>query len=59
MISGVVLTLAGLLRYRKVKTQLEADQFQPAGFLVDMVGIFVALAGLALAGYLIYIEVRL
>jgi putative membrane protein len=59
MISGVVLTLAGLLRYRKVKTQLEADQFQPAGFLVDMVGVFVALAGLALAGYLVYIEFRL
>jgi uncharacterized membrane protein YidH (DUF202 family) len=55
--AGVVLTLAGLLRYRRTRTQLDAGEFEPAGFLVDLVAILVALFGLALAGYLIYIEV--
>jgi hypothetical protein len=38
---------------------LEAGKFEPAGFLVDLVGILVALFGLALAGYLVYIQLRL
>jgi putative membrane protein len=59
MVGGVVLTLAGLLRYRRTRDQLEAGTFEPAGFLVDLVGILVALFGLALAFYLVYIEVRL
>jgi uncharacterized membrane protein YidH (DUF202 family) len=54
--AGVVLTLAGLLRYRRTRAQLDAGAFEPAGFLVDLVGILVALFGLALAGYLVYIE---
>jgi putative membrane protein len=57
--AGVVLTLAGLLRYRKTRAQLESGTFEPAGFLVDLVAILVALFGLALAGYLVYIELRL
>jgi len=56
---GVLLTLAGLLRYRRTRDQLEAGKFEPAGFLVDLVGILVALFGLALAGYLVYIQLRL
>jgi putative membrane protein len=59
IIGGVVLTLAGLLRYRRTSAQLESGTFRPAGFLVDLVGILVALFGLALAGYLVYIELRL
>ena len=59
MIAGVLLTLAGLLRYRRTRAQLESGTFAPAGFLVDLVGILVALFGLALAGYLVYIELRL
>lgn len=59
MIAGVLLTLAGLLRYRRTRAQLESGTFEPAGFLVDLVGILVALFGLALAGYLVYIELRL
>lgn len=59
IIAGVLLTLAGLLRYRRVRGQLELGRFQPAGFVVDLVGIFVVLFGLALAGYLVYIELRL
>jgi putative membrane protein len=56
---GVLLTLAGLLRYRRTRVQLESGTFEPAGFLVDLVGILVALFGLALACYLVYIEVHL
>jgi len=59
IIAGVLLTLAGLLRYRRTRAQLESGTFEPSGFVVDLVGILVALFGLALAGYLIYIELRL
>ena len=59
IIAGVQLTVAGLIRYRRTRAQLESGTFQPAGFLVDLVGILVALFGLALGGYLVYIELRL
>jgi len=59
IIAGVVLTLAGLLRYRRTQRQLESGTFKPAGFVFDLVGILTALFGLILAGYLIYIELRL
>jgi putative membrane protein len=57
--AGVLLTLAGLLRYRRTREQLESGKFEPAGFLVDLVGILVALFGLALGGYLVYIQFQL
>jgi putative membrane protein len=57
--SGVLLTLAGLFRYRRTRDQLESGKFEPAGFLVDLVGILVALFGLALGGYLVYIQWQL
>jgi putative membrane protein len=59
IIAGVLLTLAGLVRYRKTRAQLELGTFEPAGFVVDLVGILAALFGLALAGYLVYIELYL
>jgi putative membrane protein len=59
MVAGVLLTLAGLTRYRRTRAQLDAGQFEPAGFVVDLVGILTAVFGLALAGYLVYIELRL
>ena len=59
IIAGVLLTLAGLLRYRRTRDQLESGSFEPAGFVIDLVGILTALFGLALAGYLVYIELRL
>src|SRR5271157_4519826 len=37
IIGGVLLTLAGLLRYRRTRDQLESGTFEPAGFLVDLV----------------------
>ena len=59
IVAGVLLCLAGLLRYHRTRAQLESGTFEPAGFLVDLVGILVALFGLALAVYLVYIELRL
>ncbi|MFI5058523.1 MAG: YidH family protein [Candidatus Acidiferrales bacterium] len=59
IIAGVLLTLAGLVRYRRTRAQLESGEFEPGGFVVDLVGILVALFGLVLAGYLVYIELRL
>ena len=58
ILGGVLLTLAGLLRYRRTRDQLESGRFEPAGFVIDLVGILVALFGLALAGYLVYIQLQ-
>jgi inner membrane protein YidH len=57
--TGVLLTLAGLFRYRRTRAQLESGRFEPAVFVVDLVGILTALIGLALTGYLVYVELRL
>lgn len=59
IVGGVLLTLTGLFRYRRTRILLEAGRFEPSGFVVDLVGILTALFGLALGGYLIYIEMRL
>ena len=56
---GVALTLAGWQRYRKTRDQLESGSFQPAGFVIDLVGVLTAILGLTLATYLIVIELRL
>ena len=56
ILAGVVMVVAGLMRYRKTRAQLEEGKFEPAGFVVNLVTIVTALFGLALAGYLIYVE---
>ena len=56
IVAGVLLTLAGLARYRRTRTQLDSGNFEPAGFVIDLVAVVTALFGLALGGYLIYIE---
>ena len=56
IVAGVVLVLAGLVRYRKTRAQLDAGTFEPAGFVVDLVTILTVVFGLVLAGYLIYTE---
>src|ERR1700722_525913 len=56
ILAGIVLTVAGLGRYRKTRAQLDEGKFEPAGFVVDLVTIVIVLFGLALAGYLIYTE---
>jgi uncharacterized membrane protein YidH (DUF202 family) len=52
----VAMAVAGLVRYRKVRTQLDAGTFTPAGFVVDLVTLLMVLFGLALAAYLIYTQ---
>src|SRR5271156_6805550 len=59
MVAGVALVVAGLVRYRKTRTQLDAGTFEPAGFVVDLITILTVLFGLALAAYLIYTETSL
>ena len=56
IVGGVALVVAGLVRYRKTKAQLESGTFEPAGFVVDLITILTVLFGLVLAGYLIYTE---
>ena len=59
IIAGVVVCLVGLARYRRTRDQLNAGKFAPAGFVIDLVAIVTALFGLALAAYLVYIELHL
>ena len=54
--AGVLLVVAGLVRYRKTRAQLDAGTFEPAGFVLDLITILTVVFGLALAGYLIYAE---
>jgi uncharacterized membrane protein YidH (DUF202 family) len=56
IVAGVFLVVAGLVRYRKTRVQLDKDIFEPAGFVVDLVTILTVVFGLVLAAYLIYIE---
>ena len=56
IIGGVAIVVLGLARYRKTKTLLEEGEFEPAGFVLDLITILTVLFGLALAGYLIYTE---
>jgi putative membrane protein len=52
---GVLLILGGLLRYHQTFRQIEAGEFEPAGLLVNLVGIVTALVGIGLAVYLVII----
>jgi putative membrane protein len=54
IVTGIVLALAGLNRYRRTRAQLESGRFEPAGSVIDLVAIFTVVFGLALAAYLIY-----
>jgi putative membrane protein len=56
ILAGVVMVVAGLMRYRKTRAQLDEGKFEPAGFVLDLVTILTVLFGLALAGYLFYVE---
>lgn len=56
IVSGVLLVIAGLIRYRKTRVQLDAGTFEPAGFVLDLITILTVLFGIALALYLVYIE---
>jgi putative membrane protein len=55
---GVLLIVAGLLRYRETRRHIEEDRFKPAGLLIDLVGVVTALVGVGLAVYLVFVLVR-
>src|ERR1051326_2354056 len=56
IVLGVMLVVAGLVRYRKTRVRLDQGTFEPAGVVLDLVTTLTVLFGLVLAGYLIYIE---
>lgn len=56
IVAGLLLVIAGLVRYRKTRLRLDAGAFEPAGFGLDLITIMTVLIGLALAGYLLYTE---
>ena len=58
ILAGVLVSMAGLVRYRRTREQIDSGNFQPAGFIIDLVGIVTALFGLALAAYLVYIALH-
>jgi putative membrane protein len=58
IIAGVLVCLAGLVRYRRTREQIDSGNFQPAGFIIDIVAIVTAIFGLALAAYLVFIELH-
>src|ERR1700676_1088502 len=43
IMAGVLLSLAGLFRYRRTRDQIESGRFEPAGFVLDLIGILIAL----------------
>lgn len=56
ILGGVMLIVAGLLRYRKTRVQLDTGTFEPAGVILDLVSVVLAVFGVALAVYLVFIE---
>ena len=56
IVAGVLLILAGLFRYRKTRVQIDTDSFEPAGTIIDLVAVLLALFGIVLAAYLAWIK---
>ena len=54
IVMGIFMALVSLVRYRTTMNQLNADEFQPAGAIVTVLGVIAALFGTILAVYLIY-----
>lgn len=59
ILAGVVMSLAGWLRYRDTRRRLDVGQFEPAGPIIDFAAVVTALFGIALAAYLIYVGFHL
>jgi putative membrane protein len=57
IVAGVLLILAGLYRYRQTRVQIDTDSFEPAGTIIDLVAVMLAVFGIALAGYLAWIKI--
>ncbi len=59
IVTGVVMAIVGLVRYRITRVQLDQGTFEPAGWVIDLAAILATLLGMALAGYLFLVENRL
>jgi putative membrane protein len=57
IVAGVLLIVAGLYRYRQTRVQIDTDSFEPAGSIIDLVAVMLALFGIVLAGYLAWIKI--
>ena len=54
IVMGIFMALVSLVRYRTTMNRLNADEFQPAGAIVTVLGVIAALFGIILAVYLIF-----
>ena len=54
--AGILMVATGLLRYRKVRTQLDKESFEPAGSIIDLLAAASALFALLLGTYLVLIR---
>lgn len=50
---GVLVVMAGWLRYNRTKKQLLDGQYEPSGFLIGALAILTALIGVAMMTYLV------
>jgi putative membrane protein len=57
IVAGVLLIVAGLFRYRQTRLEIETDTFQPAGTIIGLVAVMLALFGVVLAVYLAWIKI--
>ncbi|MBI3478671.1 MAG: DUF202 domain-containing protein [Acidobacteria bacterium] len=57
IVAGVLLIFAGLYRYRQTRQQIDTDSFKPAGTIIDLVAVLLAVFGIVLAGYLAWIKI--
>ncbi len=54
MAMGIFMALISLVRYRTTLNRLNANDFQPASTIVNVLGAMAALFGIILVAYLIY-----
>ncbi len=54
MVTGILMAVVAVLRYRNTRERLESGDFRPAGPVTILLGLVTALFGAILAAYLIY-----
>ncbi len=58
IIAGVLAILAGHMRYRQTRAQIDRGTFEPPRFTIDIAASLLAAFGLVLAGYLLWIKLH-
>jgi putative membrane protein len=51
ILAGVILTIADLVRYRRIRSLRGRGAFEPAGFVIDLVAMLTSIFGLGLGAY--------